>query len=310
MSRGRKASPELIGAFVLGAAALAVAAVAVFGSGRLFRRQLQAVAYFGGSVNGLSAGAPVKFRGMPIGTVSEIRFRRPPPTVASPADLRIPVWLEIDLDQLSTLRGERTTIDHARFEQLIAAGLRAQLQTESFVTGVLFVGIDYFPGSPVVLVHPDDPTVFEIPTMPTTLEQAFATLEKVMHRLDQVDIEGLVASATRAFDGVSTLSRSPAIDETLASLRETLASVRGVTDSLQPTVKPTMQELRQALARLGPQLEKTLDRLQGLTDPRAPLAVGLVQTLADLGEAARAVTALVDYLDRHPNAILTGRPGS
>jgi phospholipid/cholesterol/gamma-HCH transport system substrate-binding protein len=312
VSRGRRGNPELIGLFVLGAAVLAVGAVVVFGSGAFLRRQQQMVCYFSGSVNGLSQGAPVKFRGVPIGTVSDIRFYVPPADV-SPAALRIPVWIEIDLSRLSELRGGPAEITLARLRELIEAGLRAQLQTESFVTGVLYVGLDYFPGTPVVLESPPDSGVFEIPTLPTTLEQVFQTLQRVMARLDHADIEGLIASAQKAMDGVGRLASSPAIEETLTSLRATLASVRGVTDALEPAVGPAVKGLdatsTQARASLV-SLDRTLDRLHALLDPQAPLAVDLVRTLNDLGEAARSIRTLADYLDRNPNAVLTGRPGS
>ena len=313
MSRGRKANPALIGVFVLGAAALAVAAVVVFGSGRFFRTQVELVCYFSGSVNGLSPGAPVKFRGVPIGTVSEIRFRLPPRRLASPARMRIPVWIQIDETKISEVRGAALELTRERLDQLIDAGLRAQLQTESFVTGVLFVGIDYFPGSPVVLVREKDSGVLEIPTMPTTLEQAFETFTKVMARVDKLDIEGLVDSLAHAVDGVDGLVRSPEIQQTLETLRATLASVQGVARSLEPTVGPTMKNLQattlQARTSLAA-LDQTLARVSTLVDPQAPLAVELTRTLTDLGEAARSVGSLADYLDRNPNAILTGRPGS
>ena len=68
----KRASPTLIGAFVVGAVVLAVVAVGVFGSGRYFRKVYPYVVYFGGDVNGLKVGAPVKFRGIQVGDVRSI----------------------------------------------------------------------------------------------------------------------------------------------------------------------------------------------------------------------------------------------
>src|SRR5262249_8574461 len=130
-----------------------------------------------------------------------------------------------------------------------------------------------------------------------------------------MDIEGLVASARHALDGVDELARSPKIADALDGLRDTLASVRRVTDTLQPSVTPTMKGLddtlaqaRQALIRVEPQLDQALGRIQALRDPAARLAVGLASPLADLGDAARSIRELADSLARHPNAVLTGRP--
>jgi paraquat-inducible protein B len=312
VSRGRRGNPIRVGVFVLGAAALAVAALLVFGSGRFFRHEVTLVSYFTGSVNGLVVGSPVKFRGVPIGSVSQIRLGLPG---VSPADVRIPVWFTIDVDTISGYQGRRFLLDRKRLDELIAAGLRAQLQTESFVTGVLFVGLDFFPDSPVALELTGQPEVFEVPVMPTTIERAMQTLDRLVKRVEALDIEGLVGSAHHALDGVDDLARSPKIPDALDGLRETLASVRRVTTALEPDVTPTMKGLdatlaqaRQVLVRVEPQLDQTLARAQDMLGSDAPLAVGLASTLADLGEAARSVRDLADFLDRQPNAILTGRP--
>jgi paraquat-inducible protein B len=302
----------VVGAFVMGAAALAIAAVLVFGSARFFRHEVTLVSYFTGSVNGLVVGSPVKFRGVPIGSVSQIRLGLPG---TSPADVRIPVWYTVDIDTISGYQGSRFRLDRQRLDELVAAGLRAQLQTESFVTGVLFVGLDFFPDSPVVLEMKEQPEVLEVPVMPTTIERAMQTFDRLVKRIETLDLEGLIASARHALDGVDNLARSPKVTDALDGLREALASIRRVTDALEPGVTPTMKGLdatlaqaRQVLIRVEPQLDQTLARAQELLGSDAPLAVGLASTLADLSEAARSIRDLADFLDRHPNAILTGRP--
>jgi len=302
----------VVGVFVLGAAALALGAVLVFGSARFFRHEVTLVSYFTGSVNGLVVGSPVKFRGVPIGSVSRIRLGLPG---ASEADVRIPVWYTLDLDTISGYQGRRFLLDRQHLDALIAAGLRAQLQTESFVTGVLFVGLDFFPDSPVVLELTGQPEVLEIPVMPTTIEKAMQTLDRLVKRVEALDLEGLVASARHALDGVDDLAPSPKVADALDGLRDALASIHRVTAALEPGVTPTIKGLdatlaqaREVLIRVEPQLDQTLAHAQELLGPDAPLAVGLASTLADLGEAARSVRDLADFLDRHPNAILTGRP--
>src|SRR3989442_1469151 len=109
---GRKANPAIIGAFVIGAVALTVVAVTVWGSGKLFRRQYPCVCYFPGSVNGLSAGAPVKFRGVQIGEVTDVRLLYAQARGAP----RVPVFLTIDNERM---RGLREPIAPAR--RLLAA---------------------------------------------------------------------------------------------------------------------------------------------------------------------------------------------
>ena len=313
MSRERKANPALIGVFVLGAVVLAGAAVVVFGSGRFFRRTVTLYCYFSGSVNGLNTGAPVKFRGVQIGSVTAIRLLLRNRAVTSLDEVRIPVAIEIDETLISDLGGRGFVLDRDRLDALIAGGLRAQLQTESFVTGVLYVGLDAFPGSPVVLVLPKDAGVLEVPTMPTTLEQASQAFRSVMNRLDKLDLEGLVGAVRNAVDGVNTFVRSPELDQALTIAREALASIRRVSQSLEPGVGPTIRSLQATSADVRAslqQLDVTLTELRSLIDPQAPLAVELARTLGALGDAAQSVRSLADYLDRNPSAILTGRPGS
>jgi paraquat-inducible protein B len=310
MSRGRKANPALIGGFVLGAVVLALAAVALLGSGRLFSRRQTLVCFFTGTVAGLNPGAPVKFRGVQIGEVTELLLRYRPSGEDTNIS-RIPVFIEIDQKRIAQLGGRnRTSVSREDLEGLINHGLRARLETESMVTGVLYVGLDFLPDMPVVRELPVDGPDLEIPTIPTTLEQVFASFQKVMSRLDALDIEALVGSIHDAFDGANKLVRSPDVDQSVVELHKTLASIRGVTDSLQPEVQPTMKDLRAALAQAKASLETmngTLVSLRAVLEPNAPLLVDFSRTLAEVSDAARSVRVLADDLDRHPNSLITGR---
>ena len=89
---GRQARKTLIGAFVVGAVALAAAGITVFGSGRFFQKRFTFVMFFSGSITGLSVGSPVEFRGVRVGQVTKIA------AVFDPGKLTItiPVYIEID----------------------------------------------------------------------------------------------------------------------------------------------------------------------------------------------------------------------
>ena len=147
----KKISPALIGAFVLGAVGLLVIAILVFGSGRLFRQTKEFVLYFDNSVNGLRVGAPVKFKGVEIGSVKDIRLQ-----LEKNQELnKIPVIIEIDLEKL-TSRGATAVVAENREsfqEAIVERGLRGQLLMESLVTGLLYVGLDFFPDTPIRLVQ-------------------------------------------------------------------------------------------------------------------------------------------------------------
>src|SRR5207249_5081533 len=143
-SMGKKASPAIIGAFVLGAIALGVFGVLMFGSGRFFRNTARFVVFFPGTVDGLSVGAPVKVKGVEVGSVTDIRLRVAGAGTVNPKEMaegiRIPVFIEVDNDKLSNLGANSRNLNNPQtVKDLIAGGLRAQLATQSILTGLLFV---------------------------------------------------------------------------------------------------------------------------------------------------------------------------
>jgi len=219
----RRASPAAVGAFVVGAVVLAVIAVAVFGSGRLFRQTYPYVIYFTGDVNGLKIGAPVKFKGVEIGAVTDIRLNvSAMTTLDSQEEARIPVIIELDAGRM-TEKGVKVRFDDPkRLQTLIDLGLRAQLSMESFVTGLLYVKLDLHPGSPVRLVA--DPTVKyqEIPSLPTPLEEVQMRAAEFLKKLEATDLAGLITSLHETVDGAKKLLNSPALQETIDTLPGTL----------------------------------------------------------------------------------------
>ena len=288
---GKRANPVVVGSFVLGGIVLAVTVIAMVGSGSFFRHKQRLIAYFDGSVNGLDVGAPVKFRGVPIGRVTGVRLRLP----AQPVDdRRIPVVVEIDQDRLIELGESKAVVsDEKVAEHLVAQGLRAQLELESFITGVLFVGLEMAPASPANFVLPRGSGYTEIPT----LEEAQAKVNNVLNQLANLDVDGIGRSVIAAADGIARMTSSPDLHEAVVGLREALVAVRDAADSVHLQVGPLaanvngrVDDARATLKRL----DAALDNLSALTDPRAPLADGLVGAITEVTGAARAVRHLAD----------------
>jgi len=315
VSRSKRASPTLIGAFVIGALLLVLGGLAVFGSGKLFRRTEQFVAIFSGSVNGISVGAPVKFRGVQVGSVTSILLSLPGMTLP---DLRIPVFFDIDRDTTLKLGAMVNPANPSALAALIDQGLRAQLQLESIVTGVLFVELDLFPTSQVTLFLPKDSGYVEIPTQPTLLQEATQTAADVVAKLRDADIDGLVNAMRDAARGVNDLAGSPELRQTLVAIRDALATTRETLVEVKPRIAPLAGRFDSGVSRLEAtlhQLDQTLGSVKTslgsfdtLIDPQAPLVYQLTTTLTDLSEAARSIRQFTDYLDRNPNALITGRP--
>jgi paraquat-inducible protein B len=298
----KRANPALIGAFVLGAAAIAAGAAVVIGSGRFFRSNVVFVAYFQGSVNGLDKGAPVKFRGVPIGTVTDIMLS----LGERKGEVRIPVIMEIDKNRLRELGASQELVAAPGMIHKLAheQGLRAQLQQQSFITGQLFIGLDMVPDSPMDLVQAEEDTPYtEIPTLPTRLELAQAKLQAILDKLSQFDWEALGKSLASAVDGLNRVVNSPEIQANLVALRTTLTEIRKAVGPLGKSVTGATDELRAALQRL----QVAVDRVGAIADPKAPVVQGLTSALGELGEAARAVRRLADDIDRDPSMLLRGK---
>jgi paraquat-inducible protein B len=144
----KRISPAIIGAFVVGSFAILVVALIVVGSGRMFTKPIRFICMFQGNLNGLKVGAPVKVRGVQIGTVAAIELRLLPsqgrirPSVRG---LRLPVIIDLDRSQLLARGATGEALETTGFEDLVKQGMRAQLATESLLTGLLYIDLDLHP---------------------------------------------------------------------------------------------------------------------------------------------------------------------
>lgn len=302
----RKANPATIGAFVLGGVALAIVALAMLGSGRLFERKESFILYFDGSVNGLQNGSAVKFRGVPIGSVARILLQ-----LDRSADyVAIPVIIDIDEERVSTQVGQEVDLaDPTILGRMIQDGLRARLEVQSLLTGLVYVELDFRPGTPVNL-FPNNTRYHQIPTLPSTLQEFNRTASHVLDELSDVKFGQLISSITRTVEGIDRTVNSPKIDEALANVNETLESLRKLTDDVSRNVGPVAEDVRAVTGTVSAALkrvETALLSLQGLFQPESPLTYDLQHSLERLGAAADSIRNLADYLDRNPSAVLRGR---
>jgi phospholipid/cholesterol/gamma-HCH transport system substrate-binding protein len=317
---GRKANPTLVGAFVVGAIALAVVGLLVFGSGKMFRRATKFVCFFTGAVDGLNIGAPVKFKGVEVGSVVDIRLRIEGQPEVGPQQIakgiRIPVIIELDEAKLAG-RGATALSDPTAFKRLIDLGLRAQLNAQSFVTGLLFIQLDFRSDTPADFVAPPGSPYLEIPTVPTALEQVRSAAEHLMRRLDQLDVEGIVRSASESLDGINHLVNAPqlkatieALPETVGNVNQAVASVRDLATRLDTQVGPFLGSLKATTEHTNvaiDQLRVTLENVQKFIDPGSPLANQISSALQEMTGAARSVRLLADYIERNPSALVRGK---
>jgi paraquat-inducible protein B len=231
-----RANPAVIGGFVIGAIALIVLGLLAFGGTNWFAKRNKYVAYFPGSVKGLQVGAPVDFRGVTIGRVTDIKVLFNPAEVSA----RIPVVMEFEPTQIEVVGGERIMAGAEGAKRLIDAGFRAQLQSQSLLTGLLFVNLDFLPKSEVRLVGGEAPYP-EIPTIPSEFEQLQQTAGDVAARLPQL------------LDRLNGL---------LTDLNETLNQTSGGFGSVVSDVAAIAQDVRKSTPEVVASAEKATEQLQ------------------------------------------------
>jgi len=317
----KRFSPTAIGAFVVGSFALLVAAIVVVGSGRMFQKPVRFVCFFRGGVNGLKVGAPVKFRGVQIGQVATIRLLLGPGEGrmrTEVKELRLPVVLEVDPSQLRALGGTGEALTESGFEDLLKRGLRAQLNVESLLTGLLYVDLDVYPKAPLVLsLEPGTSPYREIPTVPTNFEHVQEEAELALDRLSKIDLEGLLASISGAGNSINSLASSQELKQALISTNATMTALRKTLGSMQVTldkvnskfdgISADLQRTSKEAAETMKETREMLVEVQATLDPTSPLWVNLNVALTEFTETAQSVSQLTDYLQQNPSALIRGR---
>ncbi len=327
---GKRFSPTMVGGFVLGAITLGIIALVILGSGHYFTGKTSYVLYFDRDVNGLRVGAPVKFRGVDIGTVDAILLSLSgiDENKGAAPDVKIPVVIDVDAKKIESRGAKDDLSDPAVMRHAIALGLRAELHMQSFVTGILYIDLDMHPGTQATFsMNSVDQResyrgIQEIPVLPTALEQAQETLTKVVEELGKADIPGLIKSLSQTAQGVNNFVNSNDLKNSVdqlglaaKNLSQASVSISTLANRVGKEVGPLGDSLTMSSKAAGEalkQMQVTLGRLQHAVEPESPLNYQLMQTLKDLSSAADAVHELADMLQRNPAALVRGRfiPGA
>ena len=330
----KQANKTLIGGFVVGAAVLIALGAALFGGTELFKKRTTYVAYFDETTTGLQVGANVVANGVRVGYVSEISLLFDESTYETLTrvtlvilpDAFIPVR---DGEPLGTHVG--TALSHR--ELIEDAGMRAQLEIESFITGQLLVRLDNRPDTEGIMrgVNPPYP---EIPTIPSNIQEILDRIQNWASNIrDSVDIDVLSNNLNDALRSIADLAGSEDLEATLASLNrlvsqaETRGIVAGLDDaignlgeaarSMTDVLESAGRDIDQVAADLQPVLasldssiqeaNRTLElanrQLRGDTEEFYQIQ----STFREVENAAQAMREFFDYMERNPEAFLKGK---
>lgn len=304
----KQANTKLIGGFVLGAIILIVVIFLFFGSGKYFQKTEHYVIFFRSSVSGLKVGAPVKLRGIEIGEVSNIRG-----LTDAQGNFLAEINVETDPEAFEYYysEGENWLLTASQEEALkfyVEKGLRAQLATQSLVTGQLYVKIDYFPGSPVNLVGWNkDFKGREIPTIPSSGEELQQTLDEALKTFNQMPLLEITTSLASSLKNIDSLVKSPEINRTLVSLTETLQETKAVLAQLENQIEPVSTNLVSTSKEASEAMEHTTELMTSLENAIANDRYNLQVALKEFTDANRAMRNLLDYLQRDPGSLIHGK---
>jgi paraquat-inducible protein B len=271
------------------------------------------VAYFDGSVRGLQVGAPVEFRGIRVGSVTDVALEINQVTT----DIRVSVTFQIEPQRVNVLdvTGAKTKERGDPYENmadLVERGLRAQLESGSLLTGQLVVELAFHPDSPAAELRTKG-RYPEIPTVPSDLEEIRQSVEQVLANIANLPLEALVEDLRRTIQNADRLIASPELMQSVVSLNKTLDDIQGLVRNIDGKAAPVLTSIEDASEAAEAallQAKTTLVSADGFVGEKSAVRYDLSQLMKELTEAARSIRFLTDYLEQHPEALIRGKAGT
>ena len=326
-----KVRPAIVGAFVIGAFALGIVALLAFGRVSFFSKPQRFVVYFDESIQGLDLGSPVKLRGVRIGRVVDLNVRYEPENNHSV----VAVVCELNRAMITDSKGEQLNVaDRAELQKLVDRGMRAQLGILGLATGLLYVELNFMdPQDYPPPALPFQPKYVVIPAMPSAISEVQGNITDILNELKKVDfagisaeVKGVLVDVRKQLNGVDVkgavaqwqktgasfqkLAESPEIPQLMANLNAAIVDLRRVLANIDGQGGPSGKELaatlagaRQALASFN----ETASAAHRFISAQSGLGDEAAHTLEELRAASEAVQRLADFLERNPQALISGK---
>jgi len=328
----KQANPLAIGAFLVGAVTLLTLGVMIFGGSDFFKDKKRFVIFFDSALNGLNVGAPVKLQGVQIGNVSEISLMMDSDT----RRIFKPVVIEIDPALLRDLSGQDSHSHNEKqrwqdAKRLIDAGLKGRLETQSLLTGLLYVDLNFYSDKPVNLVQLDYKNLPELPSVPTTVDEIRNTADEIFNRVRQLPLEDITKNMAETLNAMHSLLESDDTKKSVAALAKSLQETQRLMGSLNDQIGPLMANANGALTETRTTLQdfnkellpvlkaaeqslsaatkilnesqNTLNAVETLATPDSQLG----QALVEMRNASRSLKDLTESLERRPESLIYGK---
>ena len=334
--------PQWIGLFVSSGFVVLIALIIGFGGGAWRSDSLHFVLFFDQSVNGLNTGSAVKFRGVPVGSVDRIALR----VDGQKSDSRaVPVIIKIDRRRLEQNLGVGDEfLGEGGFRQTIARGLAGRLNMESFITGQLFIELDFL-DRPNLAFHLDEEAsdFLEIPTVRSPFDELTADIVELIGEFEDIDlgrlganldrllvsganaieksdVPKLIGEATRFVEHLNELFEDEEIGEVVTAIGVASSAIAELAGEAEKALRSLGEEglpLGDDLAGLAREWSQAAGAVSDFTRQLSRMLgedsdfrFETSESLREIGQAARSLRRFIDYLERNPRALLTGRGSS
>jgi paraquat-inducible protein B len=325
----RKVNPAVIGVFIVGALLLLICSFLLLFRGNFFRNRAAFVLYFNGSLNGLDIGSPVKFKGVRMGAVKSINIAYD----AESSSVLTPVEVEIDTTVFSPSVQVQSKANYNEFyRHQVMDGLAAKLSMESFVTGKLFVELDYYSPNKIRFYVKNKTHLPQIPTVASEIEKFISGADNIIKQFNKVDLKTiskrlvsilsnvddqlkesslkeLIHNISNAAMGIQTFLDSDRMrglierfSVAMFDVQKFLAGLSQTMEHLKKNVDAAAEDISQAARKFG----SACECVSGLIGPHSDFRESAKECLQQAAKALRLLRCFLDLLNKTPNALFAG----
>jgi paraquat-inducible protein B len=296
--------PRLIGLFVVIGLIIAFLLVIFTSSGaQFFSRKHYFVLYFNDTMNGLAIGAPVKFRGVTIGSVSDVLVEVKTERVDT--SITVPVIIELTASKLKLIGGQERS-EEAFVDFLVKKGLRARLNTQSLISGALYIDLSFHPKTPIRLVK-GSMNYYQIPTLPSSSGRLSRTLQSgqaVFESLQKLLASGKIEQALDVF--VRALTNGETVMTNIGG--QVIPATRSAKEAFDHFNQLFQRDqVEQALGHFNDAMLNSKAFFKNFNQQLTPATDKFDTAMTSFSDAMYSFNALTNYLSRHPEAVIQGK---
>lgn len=262
------------------------------------------VTYFTSSVAGLAPGSSVEVFGLQIGTVTDVRLVMDPRSNY----LRARVAFNLQPERVFSNAEVRMQHDASTVAgSLVHDGMRAVLESSSFITGQKDISLQYVPGAgPASIGHEGDALL--LPSQSGGIDNITASLSDISTKLEKIPFDEIGRNLSNLLKSANETISGPDVRNALRDLSATLQDVRHLVRHTDQGMTPVLKRLPQ----ISEELQHTVEHADALLGENgyggnSDFQRNLSRLLDQVNDAARSIRLLADFLDRHPEALIRGR---